>query len=377
MTRAFLWPARAQAIAAAAVVGLGVFAVSASADPPGSSELRFVLKTARFENRLSVNCDLFFSGGSGTQGGVASADGLARGAFSLARRSGEAYIKSASWQVERLPLPGERGTMRSTSFIDLGIALQRNTVFLTGRIVPGPVLIAASRRVKLAVIRGAKLSTGPLLDRRHRPVTGTLGLFASGKLKMLPAMSRALEAQRCKGPKVRLSRHIDSGYPLGQFSVGLLPGTATGLAGEAAITMFAQPTDDAAAPITVEASGGSTLKSDGHLAAPVAAGAGVPLRCIHGESCAGSGTVHIGGGFDLVAGGRRTSVANLAVAIAGDQETITGTVDGAPVTVAVGVVGTEPDFTSEFDQRAGAALGEGMFGAIRLDTTFTSIGPAG
>ena len=79
MTRAFLWPARAHAIAAAAVVGLGVFAVSASADQPGSSELRFVLKTARFENRLSVNCDLFFSGGSGTQGGVASADGLARG----------------------------------------------------------------------------------------------------------------------------------------------------------------------------------------------------------------------------------------------------------------------------------------------------------
>ncbi len=376
MTRAALWPARALAIAVA-VIGLGVLAVSASAQKPGSSELRYVLGTAKFESRLLVNCDLFFVGGSGTQGGVASADAQARGTFNLARRSGEAYIKSASWQVERLLLPGERGVMRSTSFIDLGIALQKHTVFVTGRVAPGPVLIAASRRVKLAVLRRAKIKTGPLLDGRSHAVPDTFGLFASGRLTMLPAMSRALEAQRCKGPRVRLSRRIDPGYPLGQFSVGLLPGSATGLAGQVALLVFAAPTNSGSDEVTVEATGGNTLTSAGHIAAPVAVGAGVPLTCIDGQSCAPRSGFAIGGGFDLVFSGRRTSVANLAVAIAGNQQTITGTVDGAPVTVAVGSLGTEPDFTSQFDQLAGAALGVDIVGGMNVDASFTTIGPAG
>ena len=199
MTRAPWWLARVLAIAAAAI-GLGLFAVSTSAQEPGSSELTFVVKTTRFETRLFRNCDLFFEGGSGTEGGIASADGPARGRFNLAQRSGEAYIKSASWQVENYDRPPGARAQRSTSFTDLGIALQKKTVFLTGRIVSGPVLIAASRRVKLAVIRAAKITTEPLLDRRKHPVPDTIGLFASGKLTMLPAMSRALEGQRCRDP---------------------------------------------------------------------------------------------------------------------------------------------------------------------------------
>src|SRR5205814_1729004 len=97
-----------------------------SAQEPGSSELRIVVKTATFENRLFRNCDLFFDHGSGTNGGFASEDGPARGRFNLAQRSGEAYTRFASWQVERFLLPGERGVKRSTSFGDLGIAFQAN-----------------------------------------------------------------------------------------------------------------------------------------------------------------------------------------------------------------------------------------------------------
>lgn len=376
MTRARLWLARVLAIVIPAI-GLGLFADSTSAQEPGSSELTFVVKTTSFETRLFKNCDQFFDNGSGTEGGVASEDGQALGAFNLAQRSGEAYLKHRSWQVENDDRPPAGRFQPSTSFTDLGIALQKNTAFLTGRIVRGPVLFATARRVKLGVVRGAKITTEPLLDGHHHPVPNTFGFFVSGKLTMLPAMSRALEAQRCRDPHVTTSRRINPGYPIGHFVARLLPGTATGLAGEAAMFVFAGPTDNVSPPVTVEASGGSTLTSEGHLAAPVVVGAGLPLTCIDGQDCTPSDGFAVGGGFDLVSGGRRTSVANLAVAIAGDQETVTGTVDGAPVTVAVGGVGAEPEFTSEFDQHAGAALGVGIDGGLKIDTSFTSIGPAG
>jgi hypothetical protein len=376
MIRAPVWRGRALAIAVSAT-GLGVFAASTSAQQPGSSELTFVVKTQKFETRLLRNCDLFFVNGSGTQNFIASEDGPALGALNLAQRRGEVYSKAHGWQVEQFRLPGEQRIQRSTSFTDLGIALQKKSVFLTGRIVAGPVLIAASRRVKLAVIRAPKITIQPLLDRRKRAVPDTIGLFASGKLAMLPAMSRALEGQRCKDRRVTTTSPIHPGYSIGQLTARLLPGTATGLAGEAAMFVFAGPTDNSSNQVTVEASAGSTLKSEGHLAAPLATGGGVPLICIDGQDCTPSSGFSIGGGFDLVSDGRRSSVTNLAVTIAGDQETITGTVDGAPVTVAAGGVGAEPEFTSEFDQRAGAALGVGIDGGMKIDTTFTTLGPAG
>jgi hypothetical protein len=373
MSRAALWPVRALAIAAAAI-WLGVFAASTSAQEPGSSELTIVVKTARFETRLLRNCDLFFVNGSGTQNFTASADGPAGGALNLAQRSGEACLKQAGWQVERFRLPGERRIQPSTSLTDLGIAVQKNEVFLTGRVLAGPVLIASSRRLKLAVVRGAKIQTGPLLDAHKRAVPDTFGLFVTGQLTMLPAMARALEGQRCRDPHVTTSRPINPGYQIGHFAARVLPGTATGLAGTAAMFVFAGPTDNSSDQVTIEASGGSTLTSEGHLSAPIAAG--VPLTCIDGQDCTPSHGFAIGGGFDLVLGARRTSVANLAVAIAGDQETITGTIDGAPVTVATGGAGAEPAFTSDFDQRAGATLGVGIDGGMKIDTSFTSIGPA-
>jgi hypothetical protein len=336
-----------------------------------------VVKTARFETRLFKNCDQFFDNGSGTVNFTASEDGPASGTLSLVQRSGEVYLKRHSWQVENDDVrPGARA-QPSTSFTDLGIALQKGSVFLTGRIVRGPVLFATARRVKLAAVRGAKIQTGPLLDAHHHALPDTFGLFVTGQLTMLTAMAHAVEAQRCKDPHVTTTSPIHAGYAIGQFAARLLPGSATGLAGEAKMFVFAGPTDPTAPPVTIEAGGGSTLESEGHLAAPLVTGGGVPLSCTDGQDCAPSTGFGIGGGFDLVLGANRASVSNLAVAIAGDQETITGTVDGAPVTVAAGGVGAEPTFTSDFDQRAGAALGVDIDGGMKVDATFTTLGPAG
>jgi hypothetical protein len=251
-------------------------------------------------------------------------------------------------------------------------------VYLTSRITKrGPDLLSASRRVKLAGMRRAKIKTGPLLDQRDRPVPNTFSLVASGKLKMRAAMSRALERQRCKNRRQNpSSRRFKRGYTIGKFTVGVRPGSAMGLAGDATISVLAET--DNFDEVAVEATGGNTRSSDGDIAAPLAAGAGVPLACTGGLECTPSGgRFGVGGGFDLVFGGRRTSVANLAVSISGNQQTITGTLDGSPVTVAVGQLGFRAPFTSDFNQRAGAALGVGISGGIAIDTSFTRTGPAG
>jgi hypothetical protein len=190
-------------------------------------------------------------------------------------------------------------------------------------------------------------------------------------------MGRALEAQRCKDPRVTTTRPLSPGYPIGQLTARVLPGHATGLAGVATTFVSAAPTGNSSDQVTLEANGSSTLKDDSHFVAPIVVGTGVPLSCIDGQDCMPSRVFGLAGGFDLVLAGRRSSVTNLAVAIAGDQQTVTGTVDGAPVTVAVGQMGAEPEFTPEFDQLAGAALGEGIEGEIKvIDTTFTMLGPA-
>ena len=139
----------------------------------GLEQLTIVVKTQRFETRLLRNCDLFSVNGSGTANFKASEDGPALGALNLVQRSGKVYSKAHAWQVERFRLPGERGNQRSTSFTDLGIALQKHTLFLTGRNSPGPVLIAGARRVKLAVVRRAKIEEAPLLDARKQAVPDT------------------------------------------------------------------------------------------------------------------------------------------------------------------------------------------------------------
>ena len=135
--------------------------------------------------------------------------------------------------------------------------------------------------------------------------------------------------------------------------------------------------------VTVEATGGATLLDSEHLVAPIASGP-VPLGCYTGLSCYPSGgSAALGGGFDLVSAGHRTSVANLVLTTTGTApdaltETLTGTLDGAPVTIFTKGPQTpgEPRFTADFAQRAGAALGTFIEGEIDAGLVFTRTGPA-
>jgi hypothetical protein len=213
-------------------------------------------------------------------------------------------------------------------------------------------------------------------------VANTFSYHAIGTLRMLPAMARAIERTRCKDVRHNpRSRRIKPGFTLGRLTVALRPDRAAGLAGEAKLLPFAESVDTGDR-VTVEPAAGATAGANGFLTVPITGGMPVPLACTTGEDCGASGgTVGLGGGFDLVFQGRRTSVAGLAVAISGTAPddlayAVTGTLDGQPVSVAAGR-GIEAGlgWTDEFRQRAGAALGTELDGDLAVKLLFSSTGP--
>jgi hypothetical protein len=56
------------------------------------------------------------------------------------------------------------------------------------------------------------------------------------------------------------------------------------------------------------------------------------------------------------------------------QRTVTGTLDGAPVTVAAGR-GEALSLSNEFSERASAALGTDVGGGVTIEPRFTRTGP--
>jgi hypothetical protein len=228
-------------VAAIAILGvLGAAGSSAAAEPLTRLIVSLQLSnTSRnsFQNTLLYNCNLFFSNGGAVEGHrqFATAVGLpAVGSLDFGQRRGEAFARRTGWQVQPLPPIHARPTV----FANLGVSLQGPNAFLTARIKRGRSLISAARRARLGVVRRAKRDDGPLVDRRGKPAPNTFSYIAEGKLKMLPAMSRALERTRCKDRHNRASRPFRPGYELGKLTVGLRPDHASGLAGEAKVKPF-------------------------------------------------------------------------------------------------------------------------------------------
>jgi hypothetical protein len=238
------------------------------------------------------------------------------------------------------------------------------------------------------VVRHAKRDDGPLVDRRGKPAPNTFSFIAEGKLKMLPAMSRALERTRCKDRHNRASQPFRPGYQLGKLTVGLRPDHASGLAGEAKFKPFVTARGaEGEEPVAVEPGAGVRQGANRILFAPLTTGLPIPLTCDTGQGCMPSGgTLGLGGGFDLVFAGRRASVGNITVSTTGTvdllRQSIAGTLDGSPVTIASGSgfaggsgLSGEFSLTDEFVQRAGAALGTEISGDLALELLFTRTGP--
>ena len=377
-------------VAAIAILGvLGAAGSSAAAEPRTSLIVSLQLSNTNrnsFQSTLLYNCNLFFSNRAAVEGHrqFATAVGLPAGSLDFAQRRGEAFVRRTGWQVQ--PLPPIRA--RPTVFANLGVSLQGANVFLTARVTRGRSLISAARRARLGVVRRTKRDDGPLLDRRGKPVPNTFSYIAEGKLKMLPAMSRALERTRCKDRHNRASRPFRPGYELGKLTVGLRPDHASGLAGQVKFKPFVTARGaEQDEPVAVEPGAGVRQGASRTLFAPMTTGLPVPLTCDTGQACMPSGgTLGLGGGFDLVFAGRRASVGNITVSTTGTvdllRQSIAGTLDGSPVTIASGSgfaggsgLAGEFSLTDEFAQRAGAALGTEITGDLALELLFTRTGP--
>ena len=334
--------------------------------------------------RMINNCQLLEPAGWSlpetlTKYTFASTRGTPIGALDVGGRRGEVYVKSGGLQVEQLFVKGRPNVVR---LADLGVALHGSNMYLTGRITRGQSQTTASRRVRLALARGAQFEAGPLVDSRNRPVPSTFSFIVSGKLRFLPALTRVFDRTRCKGVHNVASRPFPPGYELGFLTMGLRPDAAVGLEGSGQITPDIRDLDTDA-PVKVEPAAGASRGSGGALVTPLAGR--VPLACLAGASCVpGGGDVGLAG-FDMLYNGRRASVANVVLSSTRTapgkvEQTLSGTLDGTPVTIGAGPgslgVPALLSLTDEFDQRASAALGASIVGSLKLEFLFTRTGPA-
>lgn len=343
------------------------------------------LKSGRhnFESDLIRNCSSVSSHPTPIEGRpqFTTADGVAVvGSLDFAQSRGEGFVKGDGWQID----PLSTTTVRSTLFTDMGVSLHGSTVYVTARVTRGRSLSAAARRERLAIVRGAKRSDGPLLDAKGKPTPNTFSFKARGKLKMLPAMSRALERMRCKNRRKNPgSRRLKPGYELGTLTVNMGPDHASGLGGDVLIKpVVAARGANGDQPVAVEPTAGISQDSDHNLVAPITAGTPVALTCDAGTECLPSGgSFAVGGGFDLVLGDRRASVGNIGATTTGTAEdgperSIAGTLGGAPVAIADGgALGPGSALTDDFTRRAGDALGAPIRGSLEWQPVFTRTGP--
>jgi hypothetical protein len=206
----------------------------------------------------------------------------------------------------------------------------------------------------------------------------------SGKAKLTRKLAAAMNRARCTAP--RFAAHskgngpIKAGTVLGNVTVGLLPATATGLVGHLYLQspgMQLENADDLT-HVTVTPTGSVAPEKIGHtryLRFDLAPGTRVPLTCDLGVGCVPSpgATIPLAGGFGFALNGRTAALDGLAVGFdSTPNQTITGTLNGAPVTVADG-----GGLTDDFLNGLGAALGAPIEGDISpVGTLFSSVGAA-
>jgi hypothetical protein len=205
-----------------------------------------------------------------------------------------------------------------------------------------------------------------------------------GRATVLPPLAAAIDRWRCRGHPANFAKrgHIHTGAPLGRVSVGLLPAAATGRAGTVTVFPGVELADTGDPAAVAPTGAGTAVDDDGETAVRFALppGSRVPLACDLGAGCAPSGgAVSLPGGFVVSAGGRSSAVADVAVAWSrtGDEvvATVTGTVDGRPMTLAAGRADQGLPMTADALTALGTALGAEVSGRIGIVTEFTETGP--
>jgi hypothetical protein len=169
---------------------------------------------------------------------------------------------------------------------------------------------------------------------------------------------------------------IRPGTVLGSVTASLLPATATGLAGHAYLVKpgLSLENSDDGTRVAVAPSGGAVeqkINSTRYFRFDLPAGIHVPLTCQLGASCipAPGATLGLIGGMTLGYNGRTATVDGLAVTFGtGSDATVTGNLNGSPVTIKDGV-----GLTDDFLGRVGSAFGGTFDGDMSpVGTLFSS-----
>jgi hypothetical protein len=243
----------------------------------------------------------------------------------------------------------------------LGLKTAGAGAILSGRIQRTRTAFARTGpRRPLLRIKRMTYEAGPF-ERKGKVVPDTIVIGGSGRATVMPALAHELTRIRCRGPHIVTSHPIRAGLSFGVVQLQVRPDAATGVGGTFEIgsldvTGYDATTDqDVTVTITPTAPArraGKAIRWD------LPADLRTPLQCEASYNCvpAVGAQFPLGGGFVLSLGGRSATVANLSVA---SQDfnglpgpVVTGTIDGAPITVLHG-----GDTTSEFDDHVSAALG--------------------
>ena len=241
-----------------------------------------------------------------------------------------------------------------------GLKANGGALTVTGRIERARTIFARFGPAKpLLRLKGVTVESGPF-QRKGKDVPDTFVIAVQGRATVLPAFARELTRIRCRGRHIVTSRPIHAGTPFGAVRVQLRPDAAIGIGGTLDIGGLRASGYDPVADqdVTVTVTPTAPARQAGQaIRWELPADLRTPLRCEASYNCvpAIGAQFALGGGLVLSVGDRSTTVANLAVASESSNGSpapvVTGTLDGAPITVIRG-----GDTTSEFDERVSAAL---------------------
>jgi hypothetical protein len=274
--------------------------------------------------------------------------------------------------------PMGKATGTAFKLTKLGLEFAAGKLYLTGQIRRIKALAAAAPpRVRLAVFARPKLLSGPFHDRGKPPIADSFLFAVQGRATITKALATAIRRAQCK-TRFAKGHRPRAGAPLGQITAQLLPSAATGLGGTVDVVGGLSLIAEDGTDIAVTPGSGATaitIERSPSLRFPLAPGTAAPLACKYGADCEPvlDATLPMAGQLVLSYGARSTVVAALTATYAPSGVTVTGTVDGVPVTITTM---SERAVTDDFKARVSAALGTSVLGDLGdIRPKFTSTGP--
>jgi hypothetical protein len=377
----------------ASVIGLvlALFATSAPAAraaPAPVAALGWAIETSRaVQAALIRDCFLTSDNGwfaDGATWGTTAAGNPAEGAWDPAAGTGHAIEPAGAVLFDSFSQKFDH-VGHAWSMDRVGVVLAGGQVRITATVRRAKSrLVAAPRRVTIATIAHPRFLSGAahIRDRKGKLVgyePNSFLMAVTGRATIASGYLAAVRRWRCRGKTANFkSEALRVGQPFGKVGLTIFPTAGTGQGGTLDLTDGpALQTQDDQTRVTVAPLAPAqtvTKQRVSTLQLPIAPGAAVPLTCQNGFRCEPTGgSMSLAGGLTLSLNGRTSTIAALAVSFAANGvPTLTGTLDGQPLTLQNGSTLTDDAVT-----RLSAALGAQLDPGSTLGTptpSFTTTG---